>query len=121
MGHQFELEQSAAAYPILSAGRIAGCLLVSSTEPFYFLPPARLNLVADYAHLISLAFAPEDFIEPSRIELRIMPLHREQKEHFGNFRKRLTDARLKLYEEKRFDVDAEHYVWEEIEDELLQY
>jgi hypothetical protein len=116
-GHQFEMEQSAAAHPILYAGRIAGCLLVSSIEPYFFLQPARLNLVADYAHLISLAFAPEDFIDPSLIELRLMPLHAEQKAYFKNFRKRLTDARLKLY--NRRDIDAEQYVWEEIEDEIF--
>lgn len=118
-GHQFELEQSAAASPILYAGRIAGCLLVSSIEPYYFLSPARLNLVADYAHLIALAFAPEDFIDPSRIELRLMPPHSAQKPYFDTFRKRLTDARIKLYEQK-LDIDAEQYVWEEIESELLQ-
>lgn len=117
-GHQFEQEQSAAAYPILYAGRVAGCLLVSSTEARFFLPPARLSLVADYAHLISLAFAPEDFIDPSLIELRLMPPHTEQKKYFKSFRKRLTDARLKLYNQR--EIDAEQYVWEEIEEEIHQ-
>ena len=118
-GHQFQLEQSAAAYPILYAGRIAGCLLVSSIEPYYFLPPVRLNLVADYAHLMALAFAPEEFIDPARIELRLMPPHSEQKPYFDTFRKRLTEARIKLYEQK-LDIDAEQYVWEQIESELLK-
>lgn len=119
-GHQFELEQSSAAYPILYAGRIAGCLLISSIEPYYFLPPTRLNLVADYAHLMALAFAPEEFIDPARIELRLMPSHKDQKPYFDTFRKRLTNARIKLYEQK-LDIDAEQYVWEEIESELLQH
>jgi hypothetical protein len=116
-GHQLEQELSAAAHPILYAGRVAGCLLVSSTEPDYFLLPGRLNLVSDYAHLISLAFAPEDFIDPTRIELRIMPLHVEQRKFFMTFRKRMTDARLKLY--GQHDMDAEQYVWEGLERDIL--
>lgn len=117
-GHQLESEMSAIAHPILYAGRIAGCLLFSSTEPYYFMPQARQNLVADYAHLISLAFMPEDFLDPSLIELRLMPLHSQQKAYFQNFSKRLADARLKLYDQR--DVDAEQYVWEELETEILE-
>jgi hypothetical protein len=116
-GHQFEQELSAAAHPILYAGRVAGCLLVSSIEPDYFLLPGRLNLVADYAHLVSLAFAPEDFADPARIELRLMPLHSEQRKFFMTFRKRMTDARLKLY--GQHNVDAEQYVWEGLEKDIL--
>jgi hypothetical protein len=118
-GHQFERESSAAAQPILYGGQVAGCLLVSSTEPYFFLQPARLSLIADYAHLISLAFSPEEFIDPVHIALRLMPLHSEQKAYFKNFRSRLTDARLKLYNQR--DRDAEQYVWEEIEKEILDH
>jgi hypothetical protein len=117
-GHQLEQELSAAAHPILYAGRVAGCLLVSSVEPDYFLLPGRLNLIADYAHLISLAFAPEEFVDPARIELRIMPPHYEQRAYFATFRKRMTEARMKLY--GRNDVDAEQYVWEGLERDILK-
>jgi len=116
-GHQLEREMSAIAHPILYAGQIAGCLLISSTEPHYFMPQARQNLVADYAHLISLAFMPEDFLDPAFIELRMMPPHSEQKPYFQNFSKRLADARLKLYDQR--DIDAEQYVWDELESEIL--
>lgn len=118
LGHQFELEQSAMAYPILCAGHIAGCLLFSSTQPFYFAPALRQSLVSDYAHLMSLAFDPEDFIDPSLIELRMMPPHSEQKSYFEDYRQRLVKARLRLYEENN-DMDAEQYVWEELEREIL--
>jgi hypothetical protein len=117
-GHQLENEMSAAAHPILYAGRVAGCLLVSSVEPNYFLLPGRLNLVSDYAHLISLAFAPEDFIEPARIELRVMPPHSEQRVFFQTFRKRLTDARRRLYSQPH--LDAEQFVWESLEKDILK-
>lgn len=117
-GHQLPQELSAAAHPILYAGRVAGCLLVSSTEPNYFLLPGRLNLVSDYAHLISLAFAPDDFIDPSQITLRVMPPHSEQRAFFMTFRKRMTDARLALY--GQHNVDAEQYVWEGLERDILK-
>lgn len=118
LGHQFEGESSAAAHPILYAGRIAGCLLVSSTEPHYFFLPARLQLIADYAHLIALAFSPEDFVQPTDLELRIMPTHSEQKEVFSTFRQRMISAKNKLSSSWE-KVDAEQCVWEELEDELL--
>lgn len=118
-GHQFEFEQSAAAHPILYAGRIAGCLLVSSTEQHYFLQPSRMKQIADYAHLMALAFDPEEFVYPEELELHIMPSHAEQKAAFSSFRQRITAAKLKLYETKS-DRDAEQYVWEELESELLE-
>jgi hypothetical protein len=118
LGHQFEREQSAAAYPILYAGRIAGCLLVSSTEPHYFFPPARLHLIADYAHLIALTLNSEDFVHPTDLELRIMPPHSEQKGAFSTFRQRTISAENKRYKATEH-LDAEQYVWEELEDELL--
>jgi hypothetical protein len=80
--------------------------------------PGRLNLVSDYAHLISLAFAPDDFIDPSRVALRVMPPHSEQRAFFMTFRKRMTDARLALY--GQHNVDAEQYVWEELERDILK-
>lgn len=118
LGNQLDREASAIAHPILYAGLIAGCLIFSSAEPYFFAPPARQNLVSDYAHLIALAFDTEDFIELSQIELRTMPSHNEQKTYFANFSKRLADARVKLYEQKS-DRDAELYVWEELEREIL--
>lgn len=118
LGHQFEREQSAAAHPILYAGRIAGCLLVSSTEPHYFFQPARLHLIADYAHLIALAHNPEDFVLPAHLELRIMPPQSEQKGAFSTFRQRMISAKSKIHESTEH-TDAEQCVWEELEDELL--
>jgi len=119
LGHQFEREMSASAHPILYAGKIAGCLLASSTEPNYFASPSRLALVADYAHLMALAFELEDFVDASRIELRVMPPHSEQRTFFDTFRQRLTEVRIKLHEEKA-PHDAELLVWEGLETEIFQ-
>ena len=53
-----EFEKSAAIYPILYAGRIAGVLSISSTKYNHFLSQARTALAQSYADLIALAFEP---------------------------------------------------------------
>ena len=60
--YQTENEVSALAHPIMYANLIAGCLLLSSTQPNYFLSESRLALISDYAQLIALAFGPEQFV-----------------------------------------------------------
>src|SRR5579863_3086708 len=61
--HKALYEKSASAYPILLAGRIAGCVLVSSTQYSSFLTQSRLNLIEQYANLLALAFEAEEFYE----------------------------------------------------------
>ena len=50
---QDTFEVSAAAHPIRFEGKIAGCLLASSTQPSYF-SSQRLNLLATFSDLVSL-------------------------------------------------------------------
>src|SRR5437763_651946 len=80
--------------PILCAARIAGCLLVSSTQYNYVLQQARLALIEDYANLLALAFEPEEFYEPYEIELRVLPNQEIQKKHFANFRQRVANTMM---------------------------
>jgi hypothetical protein len=115
--HQVDFEMSAATHPILFAGHIAGCLLISSTQINYFLSQARMNLIRNYAELIALAFEPEDFFDPKDIELRMMPLHKKQKQHFANFRQRMMQAMIR---DPDMSARAEEIVWQELEEELLQ-
>lgn len=115
--HQVEYEISAAAHPILYTGRIAGCVLISSTQPDYFVTSARNTLIGDYANLLALAIEPEEFYDPQDIELMIMPPHALQKEYFANFRQRVTQA---LRTKSMNNIEAEQYVWEQLEEELLQ-
>lgn len=115
--HQVEHEISAAVHPILYTGRIAGCVLISSTQPGYFVSPARLALIAEYANLLALAIEPEDFYDPQDIALMMMPLHSEQKKHFATFRQRVTRV---LTTTSLNNLQAEQYVWEQLEEELLQ-
>jgi transcriptional regulator with XRE-family HTH domain len=120
--HKVEHEKSASVHPILFAGRIAGCLLVSSTQYNYFLPQSRLALIEDYANLLALAFEPEEFYDVKDIELRIMPDQEIQKQHFSNFRQRVANTMIEAARNRRpvNNIQAEQMVWQQLEDELLQ-
>lgn len=117
-----EHEKSAAIYPILYAGRIAGVLLVSSTQINYFLSQARNELVQYYADLTALAFEPGDFYTPDQIALCVMPSQKEQKEYFARFRQLVAETML--YAANRNQpvntVEADMLVWQKLEEELLK-
>ncbi|GAC1379216.1 MAG: hypothetical protein NVS4B7_05040 [Ktedonobacteraceae bacterium] len=119
--HKVEYEKSASVHPILYAGRVAGCLLVSSTQYNYFLSQARFALIEQYANLLALAFEPEEFYEPDEIELRVMPSQQIQKQHFADFRQRVANAMLEASRNKQpvNSIVAEQMVWQQLEEELL--
>jgi transcriptional regulator with XRE-family HTH domain len=121
--HKVEFEKSASVHPILLAGRIAGCLLVSSTQYNYFLPQSRLALIENYANLLALAFEPEEFYEPQDIELFVMPNQEEQKNYFANFRQRVANTMIEGARNKRpvNNIQAEQIVWQQLEEELLKH
>ena len=113
-------EVSAAAHPIRFEGRIAGCLLASSTQPGYF-SQERLNLLTVFSDLISLAFDEKDFYPASMIELRVMPEPEIQRSILATFHQRVT-AKLQqmVYQPQQLsNVQIETQVWQEIETELL--
>ena len=117
--YQAEHEISATACPILYATRVAGCMLVSSTQPNYFLASNRLALVNDYAHLLALAFAPEHFYSSDLIDLRFMPPIDIQRRYLASFQQRVSahmSASRMLSRTK-----AEQIAWQEIEEELIHH
>ncbi|HLX58209.1 MAG TPA: hypothetical protein VKR83_14405, partial [Ktedonobacteraceae bacterium] len=114
--HQVEHELSAAASPILFSGKIAGCMLVSSTQPHYFLSQYRLSLIHNYACLLALAFEPQDFFDMRDIRLEIMPLLSRQQEYFADFRSRVTNV---LTQKRVTGAEAEQLVWEDLEETIL--
>jgi len=120
--HKVEYEKSASVHPILYAGRVAGCLLVSSAEYNYFLSPSRFALIDQYANLLALAFEPHEFYEPHQIELRVMPSQEIQKEYFADFRQRVANTMIEASRKKQpvSSVVAEQMVWQQLEEELLQ-
>ncbi len=117
---QDEFEVSAAAHPIRFEGRIAGCLLASSTQPGYF-SQQRLNLLATFSDLISLAFDKEDFYPFSLIELRVLPHPKVQRPHLANFRQRVTAKfQQALYQQQHLsNAQIELQTWQELESEML--
>ena len=121
--HRVQHEKSAAVHPILYAGRIAGCLLVSSTQPNYFASHARIALIEHYANLLALAFEPEEFYDPQDIELRHMPDQEIQKSFFANFRQRVANMMIKAARERHpvNNIQAERLVWQNLEEELFNY
>jgi hypothetical protein len=120
-GYQGRWEESAVAAPILDAGRIAGALLVSSALPSYFLP-TRTTLIEQYAELMAVAFASEEFYDPECIELRVMPTEERQRPYLARFRQRVNEF---LQEAARKQqslsfAQAELAVWQQLEAELLE-
>jgi hypothetical protein len=119
--YQVEHEISAVACPIMYACRVAGCLLLSSTQQDYFAPEARLSLVRGYTNLVSLAFNPEEFYDPEMIALHIMPPPPRQQDFFDGFRQRVLKRMQKsaVMEQRLASTEAEHLEWLQIEESLL--
>ncbi|MDQ6645103.1 MAG: hypothetical protein M3Y76_11690 [Chloroflexota bacterium] len=119
-GYRGQWEESSAAAPIMHESGIGGSLLVSSTQPDYFLPP-RCMLIENYAELIALAFDHDDFYASRQIELGAVPLYEKQRPHFSRFRQRVMDTMLAASRNQLLitSVQAEQLVWQQLEEELL--
>ncbi|HEY5003522.1 MAG TPA: GAF domain-containing protein [Ktedonobacteraceae bacterium] len=117
-----DFEKSAAIYPILYEGRIAGVLLISSTEYNHFLLQTRTALAQSYADLIALSFEENDFYSPEDIALCVMPSHNEQKQYFAKFRRLIADTMIVAASNNRpvNNIEADQIVWQRLEEKLLQ-
>lgn len=111
-----EHEVCACAIPVLRCGRIAGVLVISSAQPGFFKDPVTRKAVEEYGLLVAMGLRDEDFLPPSKLNLRPMPPLRWQREelacHFAN--------RVILYARK-FEIshgDAESRVRCEVEKEF---
>lgn len=120
-GYASGWEESAAAAPIMHAGEIAGCLLVSSTQPDYFLPH-RCTLIENYAELFALVVEPGEFYKTEQIALGLVPSAEEQRPYFSGFRQRVLQKMTEARGNQHIitPIQAEMLVWQEIEGELLQ-
>jgi len=120
-GYRASWEESAAAAPILFMGDIAGSLLVSSTQPGYFLP-AHCTLIESYAELIALAFDPQDFYKPQDVQLIVMPAYEMQRSYLSGFRQRAVEVMSQAMSNQQpiSYLQAEQLVWQQVEKELSQ-
>ena len=119
--HRAEHERSATAVPLLYANRVAGCVLVSSTQPHYFISSSRLSLIADYTRLIALALKPEQFYPPQWLELRVMPSFEVQQVLLASFQQRVIALMKEVSNERESltRTQAEQLVWQRLEEELI--
>ena len=115
-----EWEESAVASPILLGGRVACCLIASSTQPEYFLE-FRQKLIGQYTELLTLAFRSEEFYAYQDVELSLMPSYEVQRIRFSQFRQYLSDVLREASREQRPITarEAERIVWADLEAELL--
>jgi hypothetical protein len=100
---------------------VAGCLLLSSTQPEYFLPQARRVLIQSYANLLALAFEPEEFYPFDRIELALIPPLEVQRSYLAGVRQRtLSLLQASAHTEHPLSVlEAEQQAWQQVEVLLL--
>ena len=119
--HWIEWEESAAAYPILLGGMVVGSFLVSSTKTNYFVP-FRRSLIENYSRLMTLAFEPEDFYPPERVDLRWMPHYSQQAKYLLQFRPRVSEVMIQASKAHQpIDLfQAQDLVWRQLEEEFLQ-
>jgi GAF domain len=119
--HRAEYEISAAAAPFLFAGRIAGCLLFSSAQPYYF-DESRFPHIQSYTNLMTLALEPQEFYPPILIDLRMMPPLHAQQMHIAYFQQRVQDLlRESLHAGQTLSiVQAEQSIWQDLEERLLE-
>jgi hypothetical protein len=120
--YRTDYEISAAAIPIIYANRMAGCLLLSSTQPGYFRPEGRRSLIKDYAQLLACAFQPDEFFEADQIKLHLMPPLEDQQPFFLALQQKVSTVMKNsiLSGKPLTRRQAEDVVWRQIEEELLR-
>ena len=118
--HWTDWEISAAAYPIQRAGAIAGSLIVSSSQPDYFLP-FRQKLIEQYSELLSLAFEREEFYPIERINLYEMPNYTKQREPLATLHKRAVTLMHEAVQKNEILPlqEATELAWQQIEEQFL--
>lgn len=75
-----EFEKSACACPVTRGGRIAGVLIISSSQPGFFTNDVTSQAVVEYAYLLALAFSDDLFQPYSQLHLMPMPPLKKQRE-----------------------------------------
>src|SRR5574340_246043 len=113
-GYHGQYEESAAAAPVMLEGRVSGCLLVSSSQSYYF-HQSRQALLESYADLVALAFEAPEFYDTSQVELGLVPFQKVQKLYLSSFRQRLSETMVQAAKNRRplSIFEAEQIVWQQ--------
>jgi hypothetical protein len=90
-------------------------------DPLGYFSPSRQALVEQCAHLLTLAFQPEDFYEQQDINLFLMPSRNVQREKAIDFRQRLSQVMLEASSRGQpMNIQqAGQLVWQQLEEELF--
>lgn len=112
-----EHEESAMACPIMWADRVAGCLLVSSTQPDFFLSLNCKTLVQRYAELLAILCEHDDFYPLRHVELARLPSFEEQWPYIASLRDRVSAI---MQRSQLNVIEAEKLAWQQIEEVLLR-
>jgi hypothetical protein len=117
-----EGEESAAAYPIIRGGKIAGALVVSCSLPRYFTD-SQLRLIRGYSRLVALAFEPDDFYDIGQIALRRMPPYKDQEARQKGLQQKVsTYMQMQARDGQPVDLlQAQRHVLQIMEEEFLQF
>jgi hypothetical protein len=115
-----EHEVSAAAFPIMLSGSIAGCITASSTQLDYF-SKEYIELLEVFSYLASLAFENQEFYLFRSISLQMMPSQEAQMPIIGKVWERVMDIQEETLRrgETISNAEAERQAWSAIEADLL--
>lgn len=116
-----EHERSAAAFPIMRHGKVAGAFVVASALE-YFFTKAHIAVLEEYSHLASLMFEDEEFFEVQQIALETMPAYELQTPYFVGYNRRISQ---KFAEAHSLGApitlrEARQLVWQDLEEVFLQ-
>ena len=118
-----DFEKSAAIYPILFAGRIAGVLLISSTEYNHFLLQTRTALAQSYADLIALSFEAERLLR-TRGHRSLCHAYRIMNKNniLPNSVSLIANTMIIAASKNRpvNNIEADQIVWQHLEEKFLQ-
>lgn len=111
-----ENERSSCAAPVMRGGRLAGVLIVSSTQDDFVHNASVPRSVGDYAHLLAVGLLDSDFYDISLIKLVPMPELNWQRERVA----RTYLNRVVEYARKQClsFAEAEQKVLQDLEDDF---
>lgn len=116
-----EHERSAAAFPIMRHGKIAGALVVASAQECFFTK-VHIAVLEAYSYLASLMFEPEEFFDAQEIALETMPAYELQAPYFVGYNRRISEKFAEAHSQGTPITlrEARQFVWQDLEEVLLQ-
>ena len=118
--HQDGHVLSAAAIPLQRDERIAGCLLVKSTQTNFFAP-SLIKLIQQYSYLLTIALRDDELYEREQIDLQLIPSITEQQYYLAHLRDRISTVIKHSYlaGHAKTWLQADLEIRQQIESELL--